>query len=59
LGRFWQNLAILGSFGQIQLLQQWLTTCPHLKGKKGKKQNIITYAISVKILHMMACWKAL
>jgi hypothetical protein len=44
----------LGCFGQIQ--QLWFTACPHLK---GKKENVITYAKSVKILRVMACWKAL
>ena len=46
----------LGSFGQIQLLWQRLTTCPYLK---GKKENVITFAKSVRILRVMACWKAL
>jgi hypothetical protein len=31
---FGQILTKSGNFGQIQLLWQWLTTCPHLKGKK-------------------------
>jgi hypothetical protein len=43
-------------FWQIQLLWQWLIACPHLK---GKKENFITFAKSVKILRVMACWKAL
>jgi hypothetical protein len=30
----WQFWYVLGYFGQIQLLWQWLTACPHLKGKK-------------------------
>jgi hypothetical protein len=53
---FGQILTKFGSFGQTQLLWQWLTTCPHLK---GKKENIITFAKSVRILRMMGCWKAL
>jgi hypothetical protein len=56
LGKIWQNLAILGNFGQIQLPWQWLIACPHLK---GKKENVITYAKCVIILRMMAYWKAL
>jgi hypothetical protein len=59
LGRFWQNLAVLGSFGQfgqIQLPWQWLTTSPHLK---GKKEYVATYTKSAIILHILACSKAL
>jgi hypothetical protein len=36
---FWQILTQFGSFGQIQLLWQWLTACPHLKGKKRKHHS--------------------
>jgi hypothetical protein len=49
-------LTKFGSFVQIQLLWQWLTTCPHLK---EKKENVITFAKIVKIFRVMACWKAL
>jgi hypothetical protein len=27
--------------------------------RKNKIKNVITYAKSVQILHLMACWKAL
>jgi hypothetical protein len=49
-------LAILGCFGQIQLLWHWLTACPHLE---GKKENVLTFAKSFRILCVMPCWKAL
>jgi hypothetical protein len=32
------------------------SACPHLK---EKEKNIITFAKSIKILRVMACWKAL
>jgi hypothetical protein len=32
--KIWQFWAVLGCFGQSQLLWQWLTACPYLKGKK-------------------------
>jgi hypothetical protein len=27
--KFWQNLAIIGSFGHIMLQWQWVIACPH------------------------------
>jgi hypothetical protein len=45
-GLFWAN----------SMLWQWLRACPHLK---GKKENVITFAKSVRILRVMACWKTL
>jgi hypothetical protein len=53
---FGQILTRFGSFGQIQLLWQWLTSCSHLK---RKEKNFITFAKGVKILSVTACWKAL
>jgi hypothetical protein len=55
-GKILTKFGSLGCFGQIQLLWQWLTICPHLK---GKKENVITFAKSVRILHVMACCKLL
>jgi hypothetical protein len=55
-GKILTKFGSLGNFGQIQVLWQWLTACPHLK---RKKENVITFAKSVRILHVMAfCWKA-
>jgi hypothetical protein len=53
---FGQILTKFGNFGQIQLLWQWLTVCPHFK---RKKENLITFTKSVRVLRVMACWKAL
>jgi hypothetical protein len=50
----WQFWAVLGKFSYYG--SGWQHACPHLKGKKEK---VITFAKSVKILPVMACWKAL
>jgi hypothetical protein len=51
LGRFWQNLAILGKSSWYG--SRW----QHALFWKENK-NVITYAKSIKILRVMACWKA-
>ena len=48
----WANF---GSFGQILLQWQWLRACLHFKGRK----KVVAHEESVKILHVMAYWKAI
>jgi hypothetical protein len=55
LGRFWQILAVLGSFGQNLLHSQWLRACPNLG---WNLQNSITFQPWVQTLHATARWKA-
>jgi hypothetical protein len=44
----------MGNFGQIQLLWQGMTACPHALMKKEKK-IVIIFGGRVKIFHVMAC----
>jgi hypothetical protein len=54
--KIWQFWVVLDRFEQIQLLWQWLIACPCLK---GRDENVITFANNVRILRVMASWKAL
>jgi hypothetical protein len=53
---FLKNLNFWWYFKVHQANCLWVDLFPHLK---GKKENIMTYAKSVRILHVMANWKAL
>jgi hypothetical protein len=55
LGRFWQILEILSSFGQIFLHSQWPRECPNLD---RNLKNPITFQPWVQMLHATAHWKA-
>ena len=55
LGRFWQILAVLDSFGQILLHWQWLTSCPNLG---WNLKNLINFEPWVQTLCVASHWKA-
>jgi hypothetical protein len=57
---FGQILTKFGNFGQIWTdlaVMAVADSMPSFESKK--KENVITFAKSVKILRVMACWKAL
>jgi succinate-acetate transporter protein len=57
---FGQILIIFGSFGLFwanSAAMAVVDSMPTFENKR--KKDVITFAKSVKILHVMACWKAL
>jgi hypothetical protein len=53
---FWVDFGKIWQFW-ADLVAMAVATC--MPSFEREKKNIITYAKSVRILHVMACWKAL
>jgi hypothetical protein len=52
-------LAILGGFGLFWADSTAMAKADNMLSFERKENNVITIAKSVRILRMMACWKAL
>jgi hypothetical protein len=56
---FGQILTKLGNFGQFWVDSAVVAMADSMPSFERKKENVITYAKSVRILRVMACWNAL